>query len=86
MSLDFIFIEAARTLGQALRITFMLFWWLGLGIASVRRQISERIQDNQVKGSAFSLNGQKSSGTACGVCGVTNETSNQNCCACGARL
>jgi len=86
MSLEFIFIEAARTLGQAVRITFMLFWWLGLGIASVMRQVSERMQENQVKGNAFTFKGQKAAGTACGVCGVTNEAGNRSCFACGAHL
>jgi hypothetical protein len=86
MSLDFIFIEAARIFGQALRITFLLCWWLGLGIASVVRRVSEHIQDNQVKGSTFAFKGQKASGAVCEVCGITNEAGNQSCFACGARL
>lgn len=86
MSLEFIFIEAAKTLGQAIKITFMLFWWLGLGITSVVRQISERIHDNQIKGSAFAFQGQKATNTTCEACGIANEVGNQNCFACGARL
>lgn len=86
MSLEFIFAEAAKTLGQAIRITFILFWWLGLGIAAVYRQISEQLQENQIKGFTFTVNGKKSHSTTCASCGATNEARTSHCFSCGARL
>ena len=34
MSIEFILVEAAKTLVQAVRITFLLFWWLGSALSA----------------------------------------------------
>jgi hypothetical protein len=86
MSIEFIFVEAAKTLVQGVRITFLLFWWLGIGIVSLYRRVKERMEENQVRGRQFRATGSKSSAVACTACGATNEAGEARCFACGVRL
>lgn len=86
MSIEFILTEAARALGQATRIAFMLFWWLGIGVVNLSRHVQQRIEENQVRGSHFTANGHKSSGVTCKVCGALNETGQSRCFVCSAQL
>ena len=86
MYIEFILTEAARTLGQALRITFLLFWWLGLGVVNLYRRVTDHIEENQVKGSQFTANGRKAAGVACRACGAANEAGETRCFVCGTPI
>ena len=86
MWIEFILAEPAKTLVQAVRITFLLCWWLGIGVVSLYRRVTERMEEKQVKGSQFTASGYKSSGVVCKVCGASNEAAEARCFACGVPI
>ena len=86
MSIEFILAEAAKSLAQAARITFLLFWWLGIGVVSLYRRVTERMEEKQVKGNQFTASGRKAAGVVCRNCGAANEAGETRCFVCGTSI